>query len=461
MSAAQPVALLWFRQDLRLADNPALRAAIDSGAAVVPVYLWAPEDEGEWPPGAAARWWLHHSLARLDGALRDRGSRLVLLQGSATTVLPQLAASIGATAVYWNRRYEPAAVQVGVTLKITLRERGIAAHSFATALLAEPWAIKTAAGGNFRIFTPFHGAFLEQVDPALPLPAPAPARWPAPQRWPASQSLDELQLLPRRHWYDGLQQAWAPGEAGAQQALRRLPALLPGYRDARDVPAQPGTSRLSPHLHFGEVSPAQVWHAVGAAEQARGLPRSEWRHSKFLSELIWRDFAAQALHHAPQLPSQPYQPQFAHLPWRSNPAALQAWQQGRTGVDIVDAGMRELWETGWMHNRLRMICASFLVKNLLIPWQDGARWFWDTLVDADLANNSLNWQWVAGSGPDASPWFRVFNPLRQAARCDPDGSYQQRWRRLGPAVLPPFDAERSRAAALEAYRLMKSRQTPG
>jgi deoxyribodipyrimidine photo-lyase len=458
MNTSQPVALLWFRHDLRLADNPALLAAIASGAALVPVYLWAPQDEGDWPPGAAARWWLHESLAVLGAELRERNSRLIFLRGAATEVLPRLAMAVGATAVYWNRRYEPAAVQVGAALKVSLRERGIAAHSFATALLAEPWTVKTAAGSNFRVFTPFHGAFLERIDP--PLPLPAPRNWPAPSDWPESLSLDELQLLPGIRWYSGLSQAWRPGEAGAQQALRRLPQLLPVYRDVRDVPAEPGTSRLSPHLHFGEVSPAQVWHAVGAAEQARGLQRRQWRHSKFLTELIWREFAAQALFHAPQLPSQPFQPQFAQFAWRDDPAALQAWQQGRTGVDIVDAGMRELWETGWMHNRLRMICASFLVKNLLIPWQDGARWFWDTLVDADLASNSLNWQWVAGSGPDASPWFRVFNPLRQAERFDAGGSYQQRWQRLAPAVLPPFDAQRSRAAALEAYRLMRSAQPP-
>ncbi|MEO7774657.1 MAG: deoxyribodipyrimidine photo-lyase, partial [Steroidobacteraceae bacterium] len=450
MTTQRPIALVWFRQDLRLADNPSLRAALASGASIVPVYVWAPGDEGEWGAGAASRWWVHHSLTALDVSLRALGSRLVLRRGSALKVLPELAANIGASALFWNRRYEPAAIEIGTQLKSTLRERGVTVHSCKSALLAEPWEIRTGSGGSYRLFTPYRNTFLKQIDP--PLPQSAPSQLPAPPKWPASLELASLELLPGIAWDKGLADSWTPGEAGAQMRLRELPQRLPAYRDARDVPATPGTSRLSPHLHFGEVSPAQVWHAVGSAEQARGLPRSEWRHSKFLAELIWREFAAQALYHAPTLPTQPFQAQFAKLKWRESPDDLGAWQQGRTGVDIVDAGMRELWETGWMHNRMRMICASFLVKNLLVPWQHGARWFWDTLVDADLANNSLNWQWIAGSGPDAAPWFRVFNPLRQAERFDPDGAYQARWTRRAAALLPPFDAERSRTGALEAYR---------
>jgi deoxyribodipyrimidine photo-lyase len=458
--------LVWFRQDLRLADNPALQAAVKRGEAIIPVYLWAPEDEGDWPPGAASRWWLHQSLLAHDVSLRKRGSRLVLATGRAKSTLLELAKQTGATAIYWNRRYEPAVRDVEAQVATACASAGIECASFNSALLAEPNEILNLSGKPYRVYTPYLRRLLRDLDPPPLISAPKQLK--SPTRWPRSASLDSLGLMPQIRWYSQIAETWQPGEAGAHARLKHfLKHGLANYRHARDRPAIRGTSNLSPHLHFGEIGPRQIWHALGPKGRA----------STFLSEVIWREFAYHLLFHFPHTTTQPLRPEFARFPWKKSSMHLRAWQRGRTGVPMVDAGMREVWSTGIMHNRVRMIVGSFLVKNLLQPWQLGSRWFWDTLVDADLANNTLNWQWVAGSGADASPYFRIFNPVTQGERFDPDGEYVRRWvpeveqfpnhaihgpwqksrRNPKPAAEPIVDLASSREAALDAYADMRRR----
>jgi len=448
--------ILWLRRDLRLTDNPALQHALQRGGAVVPIYIDSAAEEGAWAPGAASRWWLHRSLAALDAALRRLGSRLLLRRGAALSVLQQLVRDTGADAVVWNRRYEPAAIERDRAVKAALQEAGVLVASHNGALLLEPWEISSKSGGPFRVYTPYWRQLLATLQPATPLPAPTAIA--APERWPQSATLADLELLPRIEWYGGMEAAWQPGEMGAAARLAEFCEQgLESYRDRRERPAIKGTSRLSPHLHFGELSPRQLWHAIGAAEARRGLPAAEWRHGKYLGELIWREFAHHLLYHFPHSATEPLQAAFRNFPWREDAGLLEAWQHGRTGIPLVDAGMRELWSTGWMHNRVRMVAASFLVKNLRIGWQHGARWFWDTLVDADLASNTLGWQWVAGCGADAAPYFRVFNPLTQAAKFDPDGHYVRRWLDEAALARPPVvDLAASRAAALAAWRAMRA-----
>jgi deoxyribodipyrimidine photo-lyase len=418
--------LLWFRQDLRIADNPALAAALELGLRLVPVFIFAPEEEGAWAPGGASRWWLHHSLAALDADLRRLGSRLILRRASdSLTELTLLARDCNAGHVLWNRRYEAASVARDQRIKSALAHLGLSARSFNGALLHEPWEVKTKADQPFQVFNAFWRHCLTLPEPKPPLALPSSL--PAPERWPASLPLASLNLLPAIDWAGGIGAAWTPGSAGANASLRHfLENSVEDYETARDVPSAPGTSRLSPHLHFGEISPRQVWHAARNASLERGRHLS-WRDSQFLTELGWREFAHHSIYHYPSLPEQPWNTRFAAFPWKQDPAASSAWQRGATGFPIVDAGMRQLWRTGWMHNRVRMIAASFLVKDLLMSWTEGARWFWDTLVDADLANNSLGWQWVAGCGADAAPYFRIFNPVLQATRFDPDGTYVRDW----------------------------------
>ena len=418
--------LLWFRQDLRIADNPALAAAVELGSRVVPVFIFAPEEEAAWAPGGASRWWLHHSLAMLDADLRRLGSRLILRRASdSLEELTLLARECGAGHVLWNRRYEPAAVARDRRIKSALSDAGLHVRSFNGALLHEPWEVKNKADKPFQVFGAFwrHCLTLPEPDPPLFLESSLPA----PERWPTTLPLAELNLLPAIDWTRGIGAAWTPGSAGAHASLRHfLMNSVEAYETARDTPGAPGTSRLSPHLHFGEISPRQLWHSVRNASLKRGR-HSSWRGSQFLTELGWREFAHHSIYHYPSLPERPWNTRFAAFPWKQDLAALQAWQRGATGFPIVDAGMRQLWRTGWMHNRVRMIAASFLVKDLLVSWTEGARWFWDTLVDADLANNSLGWQWVAGCGADAAPYFRIFNPVLQATRFDPDGTYVRDW----------------------------------
>ena len=425
-AGAVPPSIVWFRQDLRLADHPALQAALQRGGAILPLYIDATSEEGEWPPGGAARWWLRQSLQSLDSALRTCGSRLLLRRGPALESLRALCRETGADAVYWHRRYEPLAIARDAQVKEQLRAAGLIAESRNGALLVEPWQIATQGGGPFQVFTPYWRRALTGLDPPPPL-AP-PAQLPAPRTWPASLSLDETMPLPKPRWYTTMAQSWQPGEAGAGQRLSDFAATsLRGYADQRDQPALPATSRLSPHLHHGEISPRQVWHAILAAAAAAGIGASEARQGKFLAELGWREFSHHLLYHFPHTATAPLRENYARFPWRDHPQDLRAWQRGRTGIPLVDAGMRELWATGWMHNRVRMIAASFLVKNLRLPWLAGARWFWDTLVDADLAANTQGWQWTAGCGADAAPYFRVFNPVTQSQRFDPQGHYLRRW----------------------------------
>lgn len=419
-------AIVWFRQDLRLADNPALLAAASRGEPIIPVYIWAPEEEGAWPLGAASRWWLHQSLKQLDTSLRQLGSRLILRRGPTLATLQYLLKTTGSEAVYWNRRYEPAAIDRDSKIKAVLQQDGFVAESCNGSLLFEPWTIRTKQGLPYQVFTPFWKACLSQ--PAPEPPEHQPTRLMTPRRWPATLDLAELGFEPKIDWTKGMRATWTPGEEGASKQLDRfLKEALADYADARNRPDLLGTSRLSPHLHFGEISVKQVWHAIQERLQHNRTAQAANAIRVFASELGWREFANHLLFHFRQTPQQPLREHFARFPWKIDSDSLRAWQRGVTGYPIVDAGMRELWHTGWMHNRVRMIVASFLVKDLLIPWQEGARWFWDTLVDSDLANNTLGWQWSAGCGADAAPYFRIFNPVSQGEKFDPEGAYVRQW----------------------------------
>jgi deoxyribodipyrimidine photo-lyase len=441
--------LVWFRDDLRVADHAALDAAARSGAPVIPVFV-LDEESGIRPLGGAARWWLHGSLVSLERSLLERGGRLVLRRGAAETVLPALAAEMGAGSVLWNRSYEPTTRARDDGAEAALRRNGISAQSFGGSTLAEPDTMQTGAGGPFKVFGAFWKALRKRYQPAPPLPAPE--RLPDPQRWPESERLADWALRPTRpDWARGFS-IWHPGERGATDALGRfVDHALSGYATGRNHPGQRGTSRLSQHLRFGEIAPAQVWRAVEDAV-ARGAAPSDDGEA-YLRELGWREFCRHLLFHFPDLPARPWRKEFERLAWRSDAAALRAWQRGRTGYPVVDAGMRELWGTGWMHNRVRMIVASFLTKHLLIDWREGEAWFWDTLIDADLANNAANWQWVAGSGADAAPFFRIFNPVLQGERFDPDGDYVRRWvpelaRLPAPDIHRPWTSSRLNEAGV-------------
>lgn len=417
-------AIVWFRRDLRLADNPALHHARRNHARVLPLFVFDPEAESPWSPGAASRWWLHHSLAELAGRLHDRGSRLILARGDPLEAIGRARQLTGATAVYWNRCYEPALVERDRDVKQRLREDGLTVQSFNGLLLVEPWAGGKADGDPYKVFTPFWKQMQKRWQP--PEVCPEPRELAPPGRWPASLRLEELALLPDHDWPDSLAGHWSPGELGARRRLDQFARQAADYHDQRDRPDRQGTSRLSAHLHFGEVSPGQVLRSL---EPAGELPGGRGRLT-FASELAWREFSYHLLWHFPSTQDQSLKMAFRSFPWRGRRDCandLAAWQRGRTGIPLVDAGMRELWATGWMHNRVRMIAASFLTKNLLVPWQQGARWFWDTLVDADLANNTQGWQWTAGCGADAAPYFRVFNPVLQGEKFDPDGDYVRRW----------------------------------
>lgn len=421
-----PAAVVWFREDLRVTDNAALQAAIRHGGAVLPVWVWDPDGEGDWPPGGASRWWLHQSLTALERDLHALGSRLILRQGNTATELLAVCRQSHADLVVAHRRYEPAARRQEQLVADALREQGIRVEFFPGALLHEPAALCNQSGQPFKVFTPFWRACLAQLTPPAPLPRPKPMT--APWSWPASVSLAALRFEPTPDWAGGLRAIWQPGEAGAARRLDRfLRRAFGDYETGRNRPDLEGTSQLSPHLHFGEITPRQVWHALAAHAVRQRLSPAAWQRSQFLAELGWREFAHHLLWHFPETSTQPLRPEFASFPWRDHPAWLRAWQRGRTGYPLVDAGMRQLWTTGWMHNRVRMVVASFLVKDLLLPWTAGARWFWDTLVDADLASNTLGWQWTAGCGADAAPFFRVFNPVSQGRKFDPQGDYVRRW----------------------------------
>lgn len=463
-----PPTIVWFRQDLRLADNPALAAAAKAGA-VIPLFILDDETPGRWKIGGAARWWLHESLAALSADLEKRGLRLILRRGHAAEIIDDLVRETGAQEIAWNRLYEPFHIARDKAIKASLETRGVRVQSFNASLLAEPWTIATGAGEPYRVFTPFWRSASATVKDDSPTAAPKLLRPPA--AWPRSDDLASWRLKPTKpDWASAFPDHWSPGEVGARKRLSTfLESALHRYADGRDRPDQDTTSRLSPHLHWGEIGPRQVWHAVHAAAERE--PKRERHAAKFLAELGWREFSYHLLYHFPTLPERNFRPAFDSFSWDENEAVFAAWTNGRTGFPIVDAGMRELWATGTMHNRVRMVAASLLVKHLLIPWQRGAAWFWDTLVDADLASNSASWQWVAGSGADAAPYFRIFNPILQGEKFDPEGNYVRRWvpelaacdtrfihrpwHASNVAALayeaPIVDHDRARARALDAF----------
>lgn len=469
-------AIVWFRNDLRLADNPALRAAVESGLPVVPVYIHDPQGDGHARAGAASDAWRARSLQALDDALRARGNGLRLFAGQPLDVLGALAASLGAHAVFWNRRYEPDIERRDAAVKSELRAQGLRAESFNGALLFEPWELRTGKGGPYRVYTPFWRAARSRW--ALESTSAAPDFLRATDDGPHGVELAHLRLAPQRGWDAAFWHEWRPGEDGAHAALEAFTdGALRAYAVDRDRPDRTGTSRLSPHLHFGEIAP---WRVAAEVERMRGgIPDAQI--DAFLRQLVWREFAVHLLHHFPHTAEHNLDARFDGFNWaQPDRAALERWRHGRTGVPIIDAGMRELWHTGWMHNRVRMIVASYLCKHMRVHWRTGAQWFAETLVDADLANNVMGWQWVAGTGADAAPYFRVFNPVTQALRFDPKGQYVARWLpelaelpvalRHSPwsdvaalravtrdyPVKPLVELSAGRDAALLAYRTMRA-----
>jgi len=418
-------AIVWFRRDLRLTDNPALDRAVRSHDTIIPLYVHAPDEESPWEPGAASCWWLDRSLEALDVDLRARGSRLAIRRGPTFDALRTAAREHAVCAVYWNRLYDPAVKIRDTRIKEGLRADGISVWSGNGALLFEPWTVLNGAGRPYRVFSPFWKTCRQRLSFQDLSPAPTKIKSPPPTG--ADLERETLGLAPTIPWDTGMRETWVPGESGARDQLEQFTsACLKDYVRGRDRPALSQTSRLSPHLHFGEVGPRQIASAVLSLSAV--TPGLEEAAEKYLSEIGWREFAHHLLFHFPDLPERPLDERFEAFPWRGSAESdLIAWQRGRTGIPIVDAGMRELWHTGWMHNRVRMIVGSFLTKNLRIPWQYGARWFWETLVDADLASNTFGWQWIAGCGADAAPYFRVFNPVRQSEKFDADGGYVRRW----------------------------------
>ncbi|MFI9653125.1 deoxyribodipyrimidine photo-lyase [Guyparkeria sp. GHLCS8-2] len=474
--------IVWFRQDLRLADNPALERAAVNGD-IIPVYILPPEGPDQarrdgFHHGGASRWWLHHSLAALDRDLQALGGRLIIRRGEPADVLTRLAADSGATTVHWNRRLEPAGIATDRATKQALRDEGLAVESFAGNYLHEPWNVLNKQGAPYKVFTPYWKALLAAgIDqPILPEPeglnlVPAAV---------GSETIDSLGLLPQRDWAAGFAEWWTPGEAGAWDRFESFLDDVSHYHDTRNRLDLDGTSRLSPHLHFGEISPRQV---VARVRSAYPDALDDKGPEAFLREIGWREFGANLLYHFPQTQTDNLDARFDHLPWRNDPDHIGAWQRGETGIPVVDAAMRALWATGWMHNRARMIVASFLTKNCLVDWRIGADWFMDTLVDADLPSNTAGWQWVAGTGGDAAPYFRIFNPVLQSGKFDSEGAFIRRWvpelaalpdkvlfapwesdpgtlNRAGVTLgetypRPIVDLKASREAALEAFQQIK------
>lgn len=413
-------ALVWFRQDLRCSDNPAFSKACNENRRVIPVYI---RDDATTAIGGAQRWWLYHSLVSLQDHLAKKNGCLALYSGDALSIILRLVSELGITKVYWNRRYEPNMIQQDTLIKKTLIELGIEVFSSSGSLLNEPWTIKNQSGGYFKVFTPYWKHCLQKTTiPPFFHSSHIPEKVDI-----LSESLSDWNLLPTRpNWASGFSEHWSPGEDGAQAKLETfIQEHLTGYTTNRDFPAEDATSKLSPHLHFGEISPWAIWRAI---EEAKLYPNCDWASTdRFLAELGWREFSNHLLYHLPNLSSENFKKEFDAFPWHTDEAAFQRWQKGLTGYPIVDAGMRELWATGYMHNRVRMIVASFLTKHLLMDWRLGATWFLDTLVDADMANNSASWQWVAGCGADAAPYFRIFNPTLQSEKFDSQGIYIRRW----------------------------------
>jgi deoxyribodipyrimidine photo-lyase len=420
--------IVWFRDDLRLNDNPALLAAIETGLPVLALYILDETSDGIRPLGAASKWWLHHSLASLAKSLADRGIDLALLQGPAAPLIAELVAKIQPSALYWNRRYGKAERDLDAKIKADCLASGVDAKSFNGAFLYEPWEVTTKTGGPMKVFTPFWRAAQALMAPAQPRPVPTgqimSLKLPASLN---SLSLEQLSLLPKLDWAKHFPETWTPGEQGAHEKLGTFfENAFEGYAEGRNRPDYRSTSLLAPHLRFGEISVREIFYRAGAVAQTNpAISDADLR--SFRSELGWREFSNHLLFHNPALATENYNRTFDAFPWKINAPALHAWQKGLTGYPIVDAGMRELWQTGFMHNRVRMIVASFLIKHLLIDWRVGEKWFWDTLLDADPANNAASWQWVAGSGADAAPYYRIFNPMLQGEKFDPDGTYVRKY----------------------------------
>lgn len=413
---AKVKSIVWFRQDLRLSDNPALRAGVAAGE-ILPIFILDDETAKNWKMGGASRVWLHHSLLQLNASLNGK---LSCYRGSAGDIIDDIVKRHRVAAVYWNRCYEPWRIKRDQEIKERLIDRAVLAKSFNGSLLWEPWEISKSDGTPYRVFTPFYRrGCLNAAAPRKPLARP---RKIIADKDAQSVSVEELGLLPaQKSWDEKIAKSWQFGEAAAGRVLDHfLNNGLGGYKGGRDIPSAPHVSRLSPYLHWGEISPNTVWHKARAINDSVDVDH-------FCSEIGWREFSYALLYHFPELPTQNFQPKFDAFQWIRNQKGLRAWQQGKTGIPIIDAGMRELWQTGYMHNRVRMIVASFLVKNLMVDWREGEKWFWDTLVDADLANNSASWQWVAGSGADAAPYFRIFNPVTQSEKFDPNGIYIHRY----------------------------------
>ncbi len=410
---------VWFRQDLRLSDHPALGAAAAKGE-VIPLFILDDETPAAWRWGGASRWWLHHSLASL-----QKSMPLLLRHGRADHVLRDVLEKSGAGSLYFTRDYAPWSAALEQRVKAVCDELDIECHRHGGFLLHEPESIRNGQGEPYKVYTPFSRSCFATGEPRLPKPK-AQATW--AQHALQSETLESLKLLPLKpNWATGFETEWQPGEAGAQALLARfIDDALQHYAEGRDRPDKAFTSRLSAHLHWGEISPHQIWHSTRSA-MARAAGKLDTGGEKFLKEVLWREFAYHLLHHWPEFPQTSFRTEFENFPWIKDAAALRRWQSGQTGYPIVDAGMRELWATGIMHNRVRMIVASFLIKHLQIDWRDGQRWFWETLVDADIANNAASWQWVAGCGADASPYYRIFNPMLQGAKFDPEGDYVKRW----------------------------------
>ncbi|WP_026374897.1 cryptochrome/photolyase family protein [Aestuariibacter salexigens] len=408
--------IVWFRQDLRITDNPALHYAAQQGE-IIPVYIQDEHAPEYAQLGGASKWWLHQSLQALASSLDEN---LLLFSGDIKVVLEKLLKASGATQIVWNRCYEPWQIARDTELKSWLKKREVEVKSFNASLLWEPMRVLKKDGTPYKVFTPYYRkGCLNAESPRYPVGRPETMAFTNVDV--ESKTLEALELLPTINWYADMQALWQPGEEGAAQRLSEfLQDRVSGYRDNRNFPATTGTSTLSPYLHFGEISPNQVWYA--ALDRFKGSMDNQGLDT-FLSELGWREFSYYLLFHFPDIQHKNFNSKFDQFPWRTDNDSLIAWQRGNTGVPIVDAGMRELWKTGYMHNRVRMIVGSFLVKNLLIDWREGERWFWDCLLDADMASNSASWQWVAGSGADAAPYFRIFNPVLQGEKFDKQGEY--------------------------------------
>lgn len=416
------VAIVWLRNDLRLTDNMAIQAAIDSKQAVLPLFIY--DQFTSRPLGGASKWWLNNSLAALRQDLKVIGADLIIKKGNAKNVLEQIAAELNITHIFWNRRYDQACINQDSAIKDFFTKQNIICKSFKGHLLFEPHTIKNNQGNHFKVFSAFWKHCLTHANIEKPIQKPTHLKFEENFK-KLSKPLESLELIPQNNWTENLSKHWQPGETSAQKTLEQfLNTNLKGYPQKRDYPIDDHTSKLSPYLCFGEISVKQIWHSVKTHSAISSLEND---CAKFLSEIGWREFAYHTLFHHPDLPEIPLNKKFTDFPYQNNETHLKAWQKGLTGYPIVDAGMRELWQTGYMHNRVRMITASFLTKHLLQPWQKGEQWFWDTLVDADIASNPFSWQWVAGCGADAAPYFRIFNPILQGEKFDPKGEYVKKW----------------------------------